>query len=203
MSTTSADLPTETLGVVAHGAGDLRVESVPLAARRHRRPSSRSLTAASADPISTIGPMVPQVSRSCGHPCCSDTKWSARVLRRPMTAPDRQQVPGLRFTRRRRAATSRAPSRAPKSLFRLHLPRQCSTVPPHRRGLHPICRIARAHVAGSARRPAAAHCCGGRTGGGRLACRSPRRRHRGSQRAGRGQRTNRCPRRVSAATRRR
>jgi len=35
MSTTSADLPTETLGVVAHGAGDLRVESVPL-----RRPAA-------------------------------------------------------------------------------------------------------------------------------------------------------------------
>ena len=35
MSTTSADLPTETLGVVAHGAGDLRVEPVPL-----RRPAS-------------------------------------------------------------------------------------------------------------------------------------------------------------------
>src|SRR6476659_7001761 len=35
MSTTGADLPTETLGVVAHGAGDLRVESVPL-----RRPAA-------------------------------------------------------------------------------------------------------------------------------------------------------------------
>ena len=204
MSTTSADLPTETLGVVAHGAGDLRVESVPL-----RRPAASEAV----------------VEIAYGGVCGSDLHYwthgaaGESILRAPMLLGHevagtvlRQADDGTGPAAGTRVTVHpatpggnvpRYPAGRPNLFSGCTYLGSAAQFPPHRRGLHPICRIARADVAGSARRPAAAHCCRGRTGGGRLACRSPRRRHRRSQRAGRGQRTNRCPRRVSAATRRR
>jgi len=144
-----------------------------------------------------------------GRPCCSDTKVAGTVLRQADDGHRTgRQVPGFTVHPGDAGAGNvpRYPAGAPKSLSPAAPTSAVQHSSPTPTGpFTRLCRIARTDVAGSARRPArCALAAVAEPAAVAWACRSPRRRT--SQEPAPlvvGQRTNRCPRRVSAATRRR
>ena len=193
--TPPAELPATGPAVVAHAAGDLRIEDVPCRApgpgrgrgrgrlRRHLRLRPALLAARRG------GRVDPEGADGAGP-----RNRRHRGPRRPRTAPARRPAPPVAV----HPATpgpgdgARVPGGPAQPVARLHLPRQRRALPAHRRRLQPL-----RHAAGAG--------CSGRCPPGwtlrtaalveprqrRLARRRPRRRRGGQDRAGDRQRAHR------------